>query len=115
VSARGQEGLLKPWPGSLRQWSHMQGSTAEAQALDWGYVGQRGLMKIRERASQRERRSRIRSLDYFNHYKSVSNHSNLSNHSVLLLLERGKGGGTVSDPSPKSISAPFCVYSIYFC
>ena len=65
-------------------------------------------MKTRERASWRERRSRIRSLDYLNHYKSVSNHSNHSNYSVLLLLERGKGGGTTSNPFPGSISALLC-------
>ena len=87
MSTRGQEGLLKPWPRSPRQWSHMRGSTAEAQASDWGRVRRRGLMKTRERGV------RIRSLDYLNHYKSVSNHSNLSNHSVLLLFrERERGG-----------------------
>ena len=58
-----------------------------------GHVGQWGLMKTRERALQRERRARIRSLDYLNHYKSDSNHSNLFNHSVLLLFrERERGG-----------------------
>ena len=106
----GQEGLLKPWPRSPRRWSHMQGSTAEAQASDWGYVGQRGLMKIRERASQRERRSRIRSLDYLKHYKSVLNHSNLSNHSILLLLERERGGDCKQSFSQEHFCSFLCLF-----
>ena len=90
---RGQKGLLKPQPGSPRRWNCTWGSAAEAWASDRGCIGQQGLMKTRERALQRERRSRIRSLDYLNHYKLVSNHSNLSNHSVLLLFrERERGG-----------------------
>ena len=79
-----------------------------------GHVGQRGLMKTRESASWRERRLRIRSLDYLNHGKPVSNHLNLSNHSGLLLLERRKGGDH-EQSFPESISAPFCACSIYFC
>ena len=44
-------------------------------------------MKKGERASWRERGSGIRSLDYLNHYKSVSNHPIL-----LLFRERERGG-----------------------
>jgi hypothetical protein len=61
VSASGQEGLLKLWPGSLRRWSCVQGSAAKARVSGRGHVRWWGLMKTRERASQRERRSEIRS------------------------------------------------------
>ena len=73
-----------------------------------------GTKKTRERASQRERSVRKRSLDYLNHYKLVLNHSNISNHSVLLLFRERERGG------PQAIlflraSLLFCACSIYFC
>ena len=51
---------------------------------------------------------RNRKQDYLNHSISVSNHLG------LLLLERRKGGDC-KQSFPKSISAPFCACSIYFC
>jgi hypothetical protein len=59
VSASGQERLLKPWPGSLRRWSHAQGSAAEAWALGQGCIWWQGPMKKRERALWRGRRPEI--------------------------------------------------------